>query len=168
MRDGISPIRRIGAGFWPRGRSQFRESDSCAGLGEVLVDVGVGTAARDLGDLAVAEASDEEGEIVALAGGELSEDAQGFAGFKRALDHFRAGDDLLPAHDRRDRLEVRVASFDRRQAVGLVNCDDAEPGEDGAALGLFRSRMAQAFWQASSMSSRGALTAWATARCRSR
>ena len=34
-----------------------------------------------LGDLAVAEAGDEEGEVFALAGGELGESAQRVAGF---------------------------------------------------------------------------------------
>ena len=154
--------------FWPLGRAQFRESDSCTGRGEVFGDGGVRAAAGDRGDLAVAEASDEEGEVVALASGELSEDAQGFAGFERIVDRGWVGDDLLPAHDRRERLEVRVASFDRRQAVGLVNCYNAQPGEDRAALGLVSEQdgpgvlagVLDQFW--------AAFTTRATARLRSR
>ena len=69
--------------------------------------------------------------------GSDAEDAQRLERLERVVERARVGDDLVPVAVRRAQpLEVRVASVDRREPVGLVDGDDAQPGEDRVALGL--------------------------------
>ena len=79
----------------------------------------------------------------------------------RIVERSRVGDDLLPvAVVWAQPLEPRVSAVDGRESVGLVDRDDAQPGEDRVALGLrCAGAIAHAVWQASSISSRGARTA---------
>jgi hypothetical protein len=114
-------MKRISDDFWPR-LMGVGESDSRASFAEVFVDVGVGAAAGHLGDLAVAEAGNAEGEVLALARWEFGEASQCAAGFEGVVNRDRVGDDGVPSLAGGEVFEVRV-TVSGGEAVGLVDGD---------------------------------------------
>ena len=140
----ISDHKRDGGAIWPLwrpasgGRRSRVRRIRRAGLDEGLVDVGERAPAGDRAAISlVAVAGDLEREVAALALGQRGERAERFEGLERVVERSRVGDDVVPvAARRREALEVRVAALDRREAVGLVDGDDAQPGEDRVAVGL--------------------------------
>ena len=112
-------------------------------------------------DLLVAVAGDLEREVAALALGQRGQRAERLEGLERVVERARVGDHVVPvAVLGAEPLETRVAAVDRREPVGLVDRDDAQPGEDRVrGRAGCAGAIAQAVWQASSISSRGARTA---------
>ena len=102
----------------------------------MLVDVREGPPAGHGGDLAVGEAGRAQGEVSALRVGEARECAQCFECLELVFDAQAAGEDGFPVAFDCEVLEVQLAALDRGEAVGLVDRDDVEPGEDGEAVGL--------------------------------
>ena len=129
-------MKSWGGLLWPPTHDCIGAADRGAGLHEVLVDVGEGASAGHGGDLAVGEAGHAQGEVAALAVGEGREGAQGFECLELVFDGHAAGEDGFPVAFDGEVLEVQFAALDRREAVGLVDGDDVEPGEDGGAVGL--------------------------------
>lgn len=115
---------------------QLRESNSGARLRDALVDVRMRPSAGHLGDLAVAEAGDQEGEVCALAFRKVGEDRQGFASLKDVVDREPVGDDGVAGSVGEHRLEVDVPTLALAEPEGLPGGDDVEPAEDRGPVGL--------------------------------
>jgi hypothetical protein len=113
------------AGTGLLGQLQLDESDARACSCELLVDVGVGAVIAHFGDLAVAEVGDAESKVGPMLLGELREQSQCVARLDGIIQTGAAGDDGVPALRVTEVFEVQVASFDRREAVGLVDRDNA-------------------------------------------
>ena len=89
-----------------------------------------------LGDLDVAEAGDQEGEVCALAVWEGGENLQRLARLEDVVDRERVGDDGVPRSGRKHRLEVEVATVALAEPERLADRDDVEPAEDRCPVGL--------------------------------
>ncbi len=115
-------MKRLLASTWPR-FLELGATDPRTGLCEVPIHVGVGPAARPLGDLDVAKACDFEREIPALSYGELGEATQRSASLERVVDRGAAPDGGFPSVTVAEVLQIHVAVC-LAEVVRLVDGDD--------------------------------------------
>jgi hypothetical protein len=109
-----------------------------------LLDVRERPAAGLLGDLAVAEAGDEQREVFALALGELRQQPQRRARLER-VERPAVGDHGIPTVERAELLKARVTAPRARQPARLVDRDRLQPREQ-LVLGGVTTTLRAALW----------------------
>jgi hypothetical protein len=108
----------------PSGGSRARPPNPPPGLDQRLIDVRERTTAGEDADLLVRVTGELEREVDALPSGECCQGSQSLERLERVVERVRVGDEVFAvAAVGATTGESRVATLDRREAVGLVDGD---------------------------------------------